>query len=251
MGKLIIGNWKMHGASRDLAEADAVAADLDRRPSSARVAICPSFVLLHRLAERMAGTAVAVGAQDVHPNDQGAHTGDVSAAMLHDAGASLAIIGHSERRSDHFETCDQVAAKVRAALTAELEPIVCLGETLQERREGRALEVVLRQARDSLPDALAGKAFAVAYEPIWAIGAGVTPSLGEIAEVHAALAQALRLRFPNTPPAPILYGGSVKPANAADILALAEVGGALVGAASLKASDFLAIIRAADAAVAR
>ena len=115
MGKLIIGNWKMHGASRDLAEADAVAADLARRPSSARVAICPSFVLLHRLAERMAGTAVAVGAQDVHANDQGAHTGDVSAAMLHDAGASLAIIGHSERRSDHFETCDQVAAKVRAA----------------------------------------------------------------------------------------------------------------------------------------
>ena len=240
---LIAGNWKMNGAAAALGEARAVAAGLGT--TSARVALCPSATLVHRMSEALAGTAVLVGGQDAHANASGAHTGDVAAEQLAEAGASLVIVGHSERRADHGETDAQVAAKVKAALRAGLEPIVCVGETLDERKAGRALEIVTGQVRGSLPSELAGTAFSVAYEPVWAIGTGLTPTTPEIEEVHRAIRVTLVEMFgPAGKTVPILYGGSVKPGNAAEILHADEVGGALVGGASLKADDFLGIIRA-------
>ena len=187
-----------------------------------------------------------VGGQDARAEDNGAFTGDISAQMLADAGAALVILGHSERREGYGETDALVASKVRAALRWRLEPIVCVGETLEQRRSGDALAVVTSQVRGSLPPELAGHAFAVAYEPIWAIGTGLTPTTDEIVEMHRAIrATLVELFGAASAPAPILYGGSVKPANAAEILSADQVGGALVGGASLKASDFLAIIAAA------
>ena len=242
--KLVAGNWKMHGLSAQLAEAEAIAHSLAKTPAAARVAICPPAVLIHRMAERLAGTSVLVGAQDIHAHERGAHTGDQSGEMLHDAGATMVIIGHSERRAAYAEPCAQVAAKARAALKAGLEPILCLGETREERDAGAAIEVVTRQLRDSLPDALEGQAFAVAYEPVWAIGSGATPTLAEIEEVHRALRQGLVSRFSKGAVIPILYGGSVKPANAKELLGLPNVDGALVGGASLKAQEFLALAAA-------
>jgi triosephosphate isomerase len=242
--RLIAGNWKMHGLEASLAEARAIAAALDEQAPAARVAICPPATLLSRLAHALAGSGVEVGGQDCHPAPQGAFTGSVSAEMLADAGATLVILGHSERRADFRETSAHVAAKVAAALRAALEPIVCVGETAAERAAGRTLEVVLRQLRRSLPPALAGAPFAVAYEPIWAIGTGVTPTRGEIEAVHGAIRRALTQRWPGAQ-TPILYGGSVNSDNASEILALEEVGGALVGGASLTAAQFLPIVRAA------
>ena len=241
---LIAGNWKMHGLESALAEARAIAAAVDAHAPAARVALCPPATLISRLAHALAGSSVEVGAQDCRAEPQGAFTGSVSAEMLADAGATLVILGHSERRAGYGETSADVAAKVLAALRAGLEPIVCVGESEQERRDGQALEVVLRQVRESLPDALGGCAFAVAYEPIWAIGSGVTPTNDQIEEMHGAIRQALTARW-GAAAAPILYGGSVKPDNAAEILRLGEVGGALVGGASLTAAQFAPIIRAA------
>lgn len=240
---LIAGNWKMNGLGASLAEAKAVAAGLGDTP--ARVALCPSATLVHRMSEALAGTAVLVGGQDIHANASGAHTGDVAAEQLADAGATLVIVGHSERRADHGESDAAVAAKALAALRAGLEPIVCVGETLDERKAGKALEIVTGQVRGSLPSDLAGKAFSVAYEPVWAIGTGLTPTTPEIEEVHRAIRSTLVEIFGAAGKGvPILYGGSVKPGNAAEILHADEVGGALVGGASLKADDFLGIIRA-------
>jgi triosephosphate isomerase len=240
---LIAGNWKMNGSAASLSEARAVAAGLEG--TRARVAICPPNVLIHRLAEAMTGTAVEVGAQDSHGEPSGAFTGDVAAEQLADAGATLAIVGHSERRAGYGETDAVVAGKVRACLRASLEPIVCVGETLDQRQVGQTLEVVTGQVRGSLPAELAGKAFSVAYEPVWAIGTGLTPTTPEIEEVHRAIRATLVEIFGDAGRAvPILYGGSVKPGNAAEILHADEVGGALVGGASLKAEDFLGIIRA-------
>jgi triosephosphate isomerase len=239
---LIAGNWKMNGLEGALGEARAVAEGLGA--SKGRVAICPPATLVHRLAAAVAGTPVLVGGQDCHAKASGAHTGDVAAEMLADAGASLVILGHSERRADHGETNAIVADKVRAALRAGLEPIVCVGETLAEREGGKALAIVEAQIRGSLPAELAGKAFCVAYEPVWAIGTGLTPTTPQIEEIHLAIRAVLKEMFGEAGArAPILYGGSVKPANAAEILHAAEVGGALVGGASLKAEDFLGIIR--------
>ncbi|HEY8004629.1 MAG TPA: triose-phosphate isomerase [Phenylobacterium sp.] len=240
---LIAGNWKMNGTEASIGEARAVAASA---PSGgARVAICPPATLIQRMSEALAGTAVIVGAQDCHSEESGAFTGDVSAEMLVDAGARLVILGHSERRAGYGESDALVASKVRAALRAGLEPIVCVGETLDERKAGDALKVVTGQVRGSLPAALAGKPFSVAYEPVWAIGTGLTPTVAEIEEMHSAIRATLGQLFGEEgAKPPILYGGSVKPANAAEILHAAEVGGALVGGASLKADDFLAIIRA-------
>jgi triosephosphate isomerase len=210
------------------------------------VAICPPALLIVPMAQALAGTKVVVGGQDVHWEDAGAFTGDLSARMLADAGAKIVILGHSERRAGHGETDELVARKVQAALRAGLEPIVCVGETFEERQAGRALEVVTGQVRGSLPAELAGRAFAVAYEPCWAIGTGLTPTTAEIEEMHRAIRATLAAVFgDHGESAPILYGGSVKPSNAGEILAAAEVGGALVGGASLKASDFLAIVEAA------
>jgi len=245
---LIAGNWKMNGLASSLCEAKAVAAGVADGPAAqrVRVAICPPSVLIHRMKEVLAGSPVLVGGQDNHWDDSGAFTGDVSAGMLADAGADLVILGHSERRAGWRETDDMVARKAQAAQRAGLEPIVCVGETLEERKAGHALEVVTGQVRGSLPPELAGRAFAVAYEPVWAIGSGLTPTTPEIEEVHRAIRATLVEMFGEAGRAvPILYGGSVKPGNAAEILHAEEVGGALVGGASLKAEDFLAIVRAA------
>jgi triosephosphate isomerase len=240
---LIAGNWKMNGLAASLSEAKAVAEGIGDTP--ARVAICPPAVLIHRMAQALAGTPVLVGGQDSHWDNAGAFTGDVSAGMLADAGAALVILGHSERRAGWRETDDMVASKARAAAAAGLEPIVCVGETLEERKAGRALAVVTGQVRGSLPSELAARAFAVAYEPVWAIGTGLTPTPPEIEEMHRAIRATLSEMFGAAAErVPILYGGSVKPSNAAEILHAAEVGGALVGGASLKADDFLGIIRA-------
>jgi triosephosphate isomerase len=240
---LIAGNWKMNGLQASLAEARAIAEGC--AGSRARVAICPPALLIHQMCDELAGTSVLVGGQDAHWETSGAFTGDVSAQMLADAGAKLVILGHSERRTGYRETDGLVAKKAQAALAAGLEPIVCVGETLEQRQAGEALAVVTGQVRGSLPAELAGRAFSVAYEPVWAIGTGLTPTTAEIAEMHRAIRATLGELFgPASDLAPILYGGSVKPSNAGEILHAAEVGGALVGGASLKADDFLGIVRA-------
>lgn len=240
---LIAGNWKMNGLAASLGEAKAVAAGIGS--AKARVAICPPATLIAQAAWQLKDTKVAIGGQDCRAEPSGAFTGDVAAEMLADAGASLVILGHSERRSGYGETDAIVAAKVGAALRAGLEPIVCVGETLEERKAGQALAIVTGQVRGSLPAELSGKAFSVAYEPVWAIGTGLTPTVPEIEEVHTAIrATLIELFGEHGATAPILYGGSVKPSNAAEILHAAEVGGALVGGASLKADDFLGIINA-------
>ena len=236
----------MHGLETSLGEARALAEAVEAHPPAARVAICPPATLISRLAQMLTGLPIEIGGQDCHPEASGAHTGDLSAEMLADAGAGLVIIGHSERRADHGETDELVARKVVAALRAGLEPIVCVGETLEQRRRGEAVGTVARQVRESLPEGLGGRPFSVAYEPVWAIGSGLTPSLGEIGEVHAVIREGLVQRFGQAGEAvPILYGGSVKPGNATEILKVREVGGALVGGASLKAVEFAAIVRAA------
>lgn len=240
---LIAGNWKMFGTSASLGEAKAIADGA--ACIRARVAICPPAILIHRISETLVGSCVLTGGQDVHWDDEGAFTGDVSAAMLADAGARLVIVGHSERRTSYRETNEIVARKVQAAVRAGLEPIICVGESLEQRKAGETEAFVTAQVRESIPDELIGKSFSIAYEPIWAIGTGLTPTLEQIAEVHAAIRATLKARLGGQgAEVNILYGGSVKPANAAEILAVDEVGGALVGGASLKAADFLAIIAA-------
>lgn len=226
-------------------EARTLAAALEARPPVGRVAICPPATLIERMARLLDGSGIEVGGQDCRGEPEGAFTGDLSAEMLRDAGARLVILGHSERRASHGESDTVVASKVTGALRAGLEPIVCVGEDEDQRRAGRAESVVAAQLQGSLPPDLTGRAFAVAYEPIWAIGSGRTPTMGEVEAVHGAIRKALVERFgAEGRGAPILYGGSVKPTNAGDILRLPEVGGALVGGASLKAADFAAIIGA-------
>jgi triosephosphate isomerase len=243
--KLVAGNWKMNGLGASLAEAETLEKALKEQAAACRVALCPPATLIDRMAQALKGGVVEIGGQDCHAETSGAYTGSVSAEMVRDAGAGLVILGHSERRAGFGETDADVAAKVEAALAAGLEPIICIGETLQQREAGQAVEVVSRQVAGSLPASLAGKAFAVAYEPVWAIGTGLTPTLEQIEEVHAAVRAAMVAKLgEGGRVAPILYGGSVKPSNAREILAVAEVGGALVGGASLKAEDFLGIIRA-------
>jgi triosephosphate isomerase len=242
MTTIIAGNWKMNGT---LAGVSAYAAALRAAPAPARLIICPPFPLLPAFAAAFAGSAIQLGAQDCHAAPSGAHTGDVPAPLLKEIGASHVILGHSERRADHGETNAIVAGKVRAALAAGLIPIVCVGETQAERDAGQAEDLVRSQLTHSLPPEFIGL---VAYEPIWAIGTGRTPSNPEIIAIHAAIRSALATQFPATGAAtPILYGGSVKPGNAAAILALPEVGGALVGGASLQAADFLGIAAQAPA----
>lgn len=231
--KLIAGNWKMHGLRASIAALDATIAGL---PDGADVSIHPPLTLLAHFAERATGR-VLIGAQDVTPGTFGARTGDISAAMIVDAGARAVIVGHSERRAFHHETDADVRAKAEAARAAGLLAILCVGENEAERDAGTALAVIAAQLDGSLPHG-EGPPFAVAYEPIWAIGSGRTPSLEQIAQVHAAI----RARV--GPGTRILYGGSVKPANAGAILATTNVDGALVGGASLTAADFLPIVEA-------
>ncbi len=237
MPQHIVGNWKMHGTSRDLGELAALAA---AGPiAHAALAVCVPATLLSRASLVLSASAVALGGQDCHAEPAGAHTGDVSAEMLVDAGARLVILGHSERRLRHGETDADVRAKVQAAWRAGLCALVCIGETEAERTAGRTLPVVLGQLAASVPGGPPAGRLMLAYEPVWAIGTGRTPSGAEIADVHAAIAA----RLP--PGVPLLYGGSVKPENAREILAVSHVDGALVGGASLKAADFLAIAQAA------
>ena len=242
---MVAGNWKMNGASGALREAHALAEALTRQPASCRVALFPPAPLIHRMAEQVSRSGVEIGAQDCHPEASGAYTGDLSAEILHDAGATLVILGHSERRTGYRESDADVAAKVEAAIRGGLEPLVCVGESREQRDAGRALEVVAAQLQGSLPDALEGRRFGVAYEPVWAIGSGRTPGAAEIEEVHARLHALLAQRFGHGAGVPVLYGGSVNAANATTVLQIAGVDGALVGGASLRAADFLPIVRAA------
>ncbi|NBB97557.1 MAG: triose-phosphate isomerase [Alphaproteobacteria bacterium] len=239
--KLAAGNWKMNGLRADLDELRAL---IVAHPNpDCGVLICPPATLLSPMADIAAGSRVLLGGQDCHTGDSGAHTGDISAPMLADAGARHVILGHSERRADHGESSGLVAAKARAAHRVGLTAIICLGETEVERDAGTTLDVVLGQLRQSLPEGASAVNTIIAYEPVWAIGTGRTPTLEQIAEVH----DALRAALPDAEMS-LLYGGSVKPGNAAEIFALANVDGALVGGASLKAADFGAIIAALDAA---
>lgn len=240
---LIAGNWKMHGKLR---EAVRLAEEVRDGVPGVDLLVCPPFLHLQPVAVALLGSRVAVGAQDCHAAEKGAHTGDVSAPMVRDTGATHVILGHSERRQNHGETNAVVLAKTEAALAAGLIPIVCVGETEAERLAGQAETVVTAQLEGSIPYGFVTAGGIVAYEPVWAIGTGLTPTLEQIDEVHRAVRAAMIERLGlAASTAPILYGGSVKPDNAAEILAIPEVGGALVGGASLKAADFLGIIRAA------
>ncbi|NGM21846.1 triose-phosphate isomerase [Roseomonas stagni] len=241
---LIAGNWKMHGTLREAAAlAEGVRAGAVAEALPADLLICPPFLHVQVLAAAMLGQPVAVGAQDCHAATKGAHTGDIAAPMLRDVGATHVILGHSERRADHGETDAVVRAKTVAALAAGLVPVVCVGETEAERLAGQAEAVVSRQLAESLPDGFAG---VVAYEPVWAIGTGRTPTEADIAAIHGTIRAALAARFGEAgAKTRILYGGSMKPGNAKGILALPNVDGGLVGGASLAAADFLAIARAA------
>ena len=244
--RLIAGNWKMNGVRASLGEVRALKAALSGRTPRAAVAVCPPATLLSAVSGELKGTQILAGGQDCHTEASGAFTGDVSAEMLADAGASMVILGHSERRHGLGETDELIARKTKAARRAGLIPIICVGETEGERDAGRTLDVVGRQLTHSLPDGLDAGALIIAYEPVWAIGSGRVPSNADIEAVHGFIRDRLKSRFAGAGEGvAILYGGSVKPANAAEILKLKEVGGALVGGASLKAADFLAIIDAA------
>ncbi|HEY3778012.1 MAG TPA: triose-phosphate isomerase [Rhizomicrobium sp.] len=247
MRPLIAGNWKMNGTGDSLAEVTAVARWMSEAAPRADVLVCPPFTLIAR-ATALAAGRIAIGGQDCSPQSSGAFTGDVSAAMLKDAGASAAIVGHSERRRYHGETDSLVGAKAKAAWRAGLLAVICFGETQDERDAGRAEDVVRAQIAGSIPVDMDSSNAAVAYEPVWAIGTGCTPTDDEIAGMHALIRGCLTARFGDTgAQMRILYGGSVKPANAGGILALPNVNGVLVGGASLIADEFLAIIGSAPA----
>ena len=240
--KLAAGNWKMNGTGAVLAEIEALArtypqADVD-------IVICPPATLIHRAGTAARGSAVTIGGQDCHARASGAHTGDISAEMLRDAGASHVITGHSERRETYHETDELVRRKTRAAWAAGLRAIVCIGETEDERIAANTLDIIGGQLAASLPDAATGENLVVAYEPVWAIGSGRVPTLDEIGEVHDFIRNRLERRFGNGVGRSVrlLYGGSMNPENAAEIIAVPNVDGGLVGGASLKAEDFSRII---------
>ena len=246
MRKLVAGNWKMNGLRAD---GLALAQDLVRRAAARRpdcdLLLCPPATLLAGVAGILGGSGIGLGAQDCHTSQRGAHTGDVSAAMLRDAGCSHVILGHSERRADHHESDALIRAKLAAAREAGLVPILCVGETAAERDAGQELRIVSRQLAGSLPEGWGAADLVIAYEPIWAIGTGRTPTLAEVAAMHRHLRAGLAGKHADPAAVPLLYGGSVKPANAQDLLHVADVDGALVGGASLVAADFWAIAEAA------
>ena len=247
MRKLAAGNWKMNGNAAALAELKALT---EAHPAPAcEMLICPPATLIAQAAWATRGTNLAIGGQDCHPKASGAHTGDISAAMLKDAGAAYVILGHSERRADHGETDELVLAKALAAVDAGLVPVVCLGETEAQRDAGQTLAVIGAQLAGSVPAGSTAATLAIAYEPVWAIGTGRTPTLEQIAEVHSFLRVSLMKQIgAEAAGVRLLYGGSVKPSNAAEIFAVPHVDGALVGGASLKAADFGAIVAALAAA---
>jgi len=246
--KLAAGNWKMNGLSKALKEAEALLSA--HSPSTVDIVLCPPATLLSRMVAAVGDDTIAVGGQDCHRAVSGAHTGDISALMLADAGARYVIAGHSERRQDHGESNEDVCAKVAAASAAGLTAIVCAGESEAERDAGETLDIIGNQLAGSVPDDASADALVVAYEPVWAIGTGRVPASGQIAEVHEFIRDRLIRRFGTEAGEGIriLYGGSVKPDNAADMFAIANVDGALVGGASLKAADFSPIVRALETA---
>jgi triosephosphate isomerase len=243
---LLAGNWKMNGLRAALGEIAAMGQAYDSSlRSKVDLLVCPPATMIHAAAAMTEGSGVAIGAQDCHAKASGAHTGDLSAEMIADAGASAIIVGHSERRADHGENDALVRAKALAAIRAGLVAIVCVGETEAQRRCGETLAVVGAQLDGSIPPGLTGAQLVVAYEPVWAIGTGLTPTPADVAEVHAFIrARLASLLGANGAGVRILYGGSVKPSNAAELMAVANVDGALVGGASLKAEDFMGIAAA-------
>lgn len=244
--KLAAGNWKMNGTLSALAEIDQLLADLPN--PGCDLLICPPATLIHAMATKASGTALAIGGQDCHAQTAGAHTGDISAAQLRDAGASHVILGHSERRTDHGETDTGVAAKAVAAHQAGLVAVICVGETETQRDSGQTLSVIATQLAGSVPDCATATNCVIAYEPVWAIGTGRTPTEDQIAEVHALMREKLAARFTDGQSFSLLYGGSVKGSNAQQIFAIPHVNGALVGGASLTAADFAPIAVALAAA---
>lgn len=241
---LVAGNWKMNGTKKQLAEVKKLATAIAKGKPKADAMICPPATLISRMADVKA-KGIALGGQDCHANANGAHTGDVSADMLKDAGAKAVILGHSERRADHQETDKQVKAKVEAAHQAGLTAIMCVGESLKQRKAGDTLKVVQAQLRGSLPKKCTAKDTVIAYEPVWAIGSGLTPTAEQVEEVHTSLRKALVRRFGDEgAKMRILYGGSVKPSNADELMNVPNVNGALVGGASLTAKDFAGILKA-------
>ena len=243
----VVGNWKMHGLSADLAEVRAIA-DAASAFSNVDTALCIPTILIERAVRAVPG--IPIGAQDVHFADKGAHTGCISAAMLKDAGASLVIVGHSERREAQRETDEEVRSKAAAALAAGLSVILCVGESLGVRESGKAVAAVAEQLRRSIPETLATPdRFAVAYEPIWAIGTGKVASNDDIREMHEAICRQLEAAYGEAGTSVrVLYGGSVKSSNASEIFSVSSVDGALVGGASLTAADFIPIVEAAASA---
>ncbi len=244
--KLAAGNWKMNGLSADLGEVETLASR--HANSEIDILLCPPATLLERMS-RISGP-IATGGQDCSAREHGAHTGDISATMLADSGASYVILGHSERRADHGESDTDVREKARAALTAGLRAVICVGESLEEREAANTLDIIGGQLAGSIPDLVTGENLVIAYEPIWAIGTGKVPTLEQIGEVHDFIRARLERRFGAGVGRSVrlLYGGSVKPTNAAEIFGVPNVDGALVGGASLKAADFSPIITALERA---
>ena len=242
---LIAGNWKMNGLKASMAEFEAMLAGASGVAAKADLLVCPPATLIAAFAEKARGSkTLAVGAQDCHVKASGANTGDLSAEMLADAGASAIIVGHSERRADHNETDVLVRQKAEAVWRAGLTAIVCIGETQHQRDAGQTLDICREQLNVSLPDKARADNLVVAYEPVWAIGTGLTPTTGDVEQIHEFIRELLTARFSSEGTRiRILYGGSVKPSNAGELMAIANVNGALVGGASLKAADFLAIAR--------
>jgi triosephosphate isomerase len=240
---LIAGNWKMNGLKASMTELEAMLAGAAGVAAKCNLLVCPPATLLASFAERVRESKiVSVGAQDCHPKASGAHTGDLSAEMLADAGAKAVIVGHSERRADHGESDALVRQKAEAVWRAGLVAIVCIGETREHRDAGKTLDICGGQLKGSLPEGSTAANLVVAYEPVWAIGTGLTPTAGDVEQVHRFIRETLTSRFGGEGAAVrILYGGSVKPSNAAELMGVANVNGALVGGASLKATDFLAI----------
>jgi triosephosphate isomerase len=240
---LIAGNWKMNGLRSSMAEFEAMLAGASRVEGKADLLVCPPATLIAAFAEKSRGArGLAIGGQDCHPKPSGAHTGDISAEMLADAGATAVIVGHSERRADHGESDVLVRQKAQAAWRAGLTAIVCIGETQAQRDAGQTLDICGGQLDGSLPAAARADNLVVAYEPVWAIGTGLTPTARDVEQIHQFIREALTRRLSGEGARiRILYGGSVKPSNAKELMAVANVNGALIGGASLKAADFLAI----------
>lgn len=243
---LVAGNWKMNGTRDSLDQIKAISEGV-KGPLSAKVEalICPPATLLYVATALCTDSPLAIGAQDCHQKPSGAHTGDISAEMIADCFGTYVIVGHSERRTDHAETDHLVRAKAEAAFAADLTAIICIGETADERKAGQTLDIIKRQLSASVPDTATAENTVIAYEPVWAIGTGLTPTVDDVEKAHAFMRAELTARFgAEGKKVRILYGGSVKPSNAKELMGIANVDGALIGGASLKAADFLAIYRA-------